>query len=698
MMFTVRPSSSSLKGIIVFFLSLTISLTIQAQSGGVSINQDSSTAHPSAMLDVKSTDKGMLIPRMTTAQRGLISNPETGLLVFDTTTNGFWFFNGAIWEEVGTDNLGDHIATQNLQLNGNYLSGDGENEGILVDANGQVGVNTPSPLSTLHVTGNIQMEDGNQQSGYVMTSDDNGQASWQPTSNALFSELGEDFSCIARVGTFDSPDVYDVIYADSLAFLLGPGGMTIVDISNPFAPQFIKTVETLIGSNYVFDHQGNYVYVISTTRQDDPDGYFFTIDVSDPAGASIIDTLELNESSTLSSDLYWEYNSICVQGNYAYVLQPGQEQSDIGKIFTIDISNPDSAFTFKTSRLRFRLAKECHIYNNHLYVIGEELEVFSLSNPASPTRITEFPLPGFSIAEHIEVINNIACYVTINSFQVLNVSDPSNISFLGSLSFEDDAIRNFTIEGDFAYLLLRDSGLKIINLSQPSSPQIEKEFAFGYDGLGIDVSGNYAYVASVLIDRLSVLELGCNTALTFNSVTGEIGTTGAPVTYQVGDFAQGGVIFWVDETGQHGLVCAKTDQSSDIRWYAGTFGNTRARGDGIYAGAMNTTTILSSQIAIGDDGNDYAAQICADLQIAEGAVTYGDWYLPSKEELNLIFQNRTVISQTATNNGGTALSSNTYWSSSEFDGNRSWGQTFSSGNQSDIFKSSVQCVRAIRAF
>lgn len=71
----------------------------------VSISPNSaSTAHASAMFDVQSTNKGMLIPRMTTAQRTAIAAPATGLLVFDNTTNSFWFFNGTAWDDmtVGT--------------------------------------------------------------------------------------------------------------------------------------------------------------------------------------------------------------------------------------------------------------------------------------------------------------------------------------------------------------------------------------------------------------------------------------------------------------------------------------------------------------------------------------------------------------------------------------------------------------------
>jgi len=95
-----------------------------------------------------------------------------------------------------------------------------------------------------------------------------------------------------------------------------------------------------------------------------------------------------------------------------------------------------------------------------------------------------------------------------------------------------------------------------------------------------------------------------------------IGSSG-PTTYSVGDFAQGGIVFWVDETGQHGLVCAKVDQSADIRWYAGTYGVTRATGDGPFSGELNTSIIISSQVSIGDNGNDYAAQIYKSLKVVK---------------------------------------------------------------------------------
>ena len=52
---------------------------------------------PSSLLDLSASDKGLLVPRMNTAQRSGISNPATGLLVYDTDDNSFWYFDGSQW-------------------------------------------------------------------------------------------------------------------------------------------------------------------------------------------------------------------------------------------------------------------------------------------------------------------------------------------------------------------------------------------------------------------------------------------------------------------------------------------------------------------------------------------------------------------------------------------------------------------------
>jgi carbonic anhydrase/acetyltransferase-like protein (isoleucine patch superfamily) len=82
------------------FLLLCFLLPFTAIGQSLSINTDGSTANASALLDVKSTSKGVLIPRMTKVQRNAIGAPAKGLMVFidDADSVGFHFYNGSSWQ------------------------------------------------------------------------------------------------------------------------------------------------------------------------------------------------------------------------------------------------------------------------------------------------------------------------------------------------------------------------------------------------------------------------------------------------------------------------------------------------------------------------------------------------------------------------------------------------------------------------
>ena len=120
---------------------------------------------------------------------------------------------------------------------------------------------------------------------------------------------------------------------------------------------------------------------------------------------------------------------------------------------------------------------------------------------------------------------------------------------------------------------------------------------------------------------------------------------------KIGDTYAGGIIFYLDASGQHGKVCAKADQSVAANW--------------------NT-----------------AIYICNNLILD----SYNDWYLPSKDELDKMYNNLYK------KNLGD-LKKSCYWSSSETDYNSAWYQCLiSNGYQTSNLKSCFQNVRAIRAF
>ena len=122
------------KYISIFIL---VSIPYFSFSQNVGINKDGSTPDPSAMLDVKSTDKGLLLPRMTTVQKHAIASPAGGLTVFDTDTKSFWFFNGSAWIESATgSSINYWTKTVNDIVNNN-------------SGNVGIGTNTPSEKLTV---------------------------------------------------------------------------------------------------------------------------------------------------------------------------------------------------------------------------------------------------------------------------------------------------------------------------------------------------------------------------------------------------------------------------------------------------------------------------------------------------------------------------------------------------------------------
>ena len=105
--------------LIALFLFLTGSIKAQ----NVAINTDGSKANPNAILDIKSTTKGLLIPRMTTAQRTKI--PQTnGLMVYDMNTKSFWYSDGESWKNMSSIDA-SVTPTDAWQLNGNAGTIDG---------------------------------------------------------------------------------------------------------------------------------------------------------------------------------------------------------------------------------------------------------------------------------------------------------------------------------------------------------------------------------------------------------------------------------------------------------------------------------------------------------------------------------------------------------------------------------------------
>ena len=151
--------------------------------------------------------------------------------------------------------------------------------------------------------------------------------------------------------------------------------------------------------------------------------------------------------------------------------------------------------------------------------------------------------------------------------------------------------------------------------------------------------------------------------------------TGGITTHAIGESYGGGIVFFVYDGGQHGLIAATADQSAGVPWFGGSYTNTRARADGIGAGLKNTAIIIADQGPVDNAGigNDFAATLCNEYSVTVDGVTYGDWYLPSKYELNQMYINRSTLEAVS---GFNAFTTSFYWSSTEGDNHSRVGTGF----------------------
>jgi len=135
--------------VVIFVLTFLSTNFLHAQS--VAINTDGTTAHASALLDIKSSTKGMLVPRMTSLQRAAIATPAVGLFVYDTDTNSYWYFNGTAW------------AVLSAGSSTNYWSLNGSD--IYNNTTGNVGIGTIAPFAYGHGGNNRITEISNPNTG-----------------------------------------------------------------------------------------------------------------------------------------------------------------------------------------------------------------------------------------------------------------------------------------------------------------------------------------------------------------------------------------------------------------------------------------------------------------------------------------------------------------------------------------------------
>jgi hypothetical protein len=175
-------------------------------------------------------------------------------------------------------------------------------------------------------------------------------------------------------------------------------------------------------------------------------------------------------------------------------------------------------------------------------------------------------------------------------------------------------------------------------------------------------------------------------------------SVGGSAQHNIGELYDGGVVAWVDPSGQHGFVVSMIDNSTSLTWSNITDYRIGADAQSEWNGLGNSNAI------VGQSGHtSSAAQLCLDYTNDDyGTGVYSDWYLPTRGELNDLLNNLKEVQKILDNDNNTATTAikpDYYWSSSECNAAyQAFSLNFWAGEQFRDSKSSSNHVRCVRSF
>ncbi|MCI4669960.1 MAG: tail fiber domain-containing protein [Bacteroidia bacterium] len=504
---------------IKYIISLSLFICLMANAHAqVAFNPDGSDPHPSSIVDIQDSTRGMLIPRMSLQQRDAIASPATGLLVYVSDENRFFQYDGNNWIRLG-DDLGNHLLSQTLQTRGNFISGDQDAEGIFVDSLGRVGIGNGSPQARLHLSGDLRLENGTEVNNYVLTTDANGNASWKPVTleSILLPANGEaDLSCpklsislplgiLPRDIQQEGNTVFITVASTTT------NGLYAYDVSNPRLPIFRDSILFSTEARPVkFAISGGIAYILEERRDS-----IMVVDVSNPDS--------LFQISSFSFRNFHQDSHIAIHSQYAYIADAETQNFRV-----VDISNPAQLNLVGTVP-GFSAPKDLQITDSIALVIDDVqnmLTAFSLSNPTNPTVVGT---KGTGVTPRALAVKGQFAYVVdqgTDDLRVYDISDPSNINDAVSLPL-GEALADIFILDSYALVVTHFNRLKVVEISDPLNPILRGELALSMSHLNIIADNGFAFLLDALHEELEVVQLRCPLYLGINSGSANIQSSSA---------------------------------------------------------------------------------------------------------------------------------------------------------------------------
>jgi len=451
-------------------------------------------------------------------------------------------------------------------------------------------------------------------------------------------------------------------------------GVSIIqseEISKTFSVSHEKSLATSIESIESFTHSlGNQLTFTIGEHNESAGWYRYALyAVSD---VYFIVSTDLNNQNLLS----WDIVSAVRQGDYL----PHFEFSDNGRFDNAPTGNlivfSEDFYKNLPKPNGYRLTTNVNIENSGTVVRTPKAINYT---PGTKVIINAIPAPGYSFVNWTgtgapagTAANNADILITMNSDLTLT----ANFQPTYTVTFNANGA-----SGTVPTTMTANTGS---NITLPDKGNLTK---LGYTfvgwntneaGTGTNYSAGFSYTVTDNITLYAKWDI---------------------VTYAVGDTGPaGGIIFYVKDSFSDGwqyLEAAPKATEFSAQWAdkGGLLGGGTLIGGtstGIGTGKQNTQLIVAK---LGSIGN-FAASKC-DALVYNG---YSDWFLPSRDELNLMYQNlyKGGLGEFINNSGDAG----SYWSSSEVDANGAWDHNFHNGSPDNTFNSKTRTgpVRAVRAF
>jgi len=676
-----------MKQFFTFLAAVVLTATTYAQVGIGTTTPDASSA-----LDITSTTKGLLIPRMTTAQRNLISSPVTGLMIHNTdngaietytATTGSWFTLGmgqgasSSNTAVGINALNSNVVTDISGVGNNaygYNALQFNTSGFYNTANGAAALNnnTTGNSNTANGAGALQFNT----TGKANTA--NGAGALNNNTEGIANTANGDGALFSNTSGFGNTANGQFALRTN-----NGGGYNTANGSHALYSNIEGDYNTANGHNALYSNNGstntangkNALYQNTWGSDNTATGSGAGDANTTGSQNTFIGTAANVGSNNLTNATAIGYGAIV---NTSNTIQLGNSLiTDVITSGTITAGALGIGTTIPAASAALDITSTT---KGLLMPRMTNAQRQAISNPAAGLQVfvTDFEGGRFMFYDGTE-------WGTL-SFTEKRPDAPT----IGTASAGNtQATVSFTAPSS-------NGGSAITSYTATSSPEA--------------ITGTVTQSGS---GNITVTGLTNSTAYTFTvTATNAIGTSLAsavsnsitPQVPQVGDFYGGGVIYYLfvdGETGYvagetHGLIAAVQDQSSGIRWDNdnGIIVSAGAADQSIGAGSANTDAIILAQ---GAPETSYAAGLARDYN----GGGYTDWFLPSRNEAYQMFINKALINNTAAANSGSDLTENAYyWSSSEKNNNvtLAWWFEISNGSSGVTNKGTTYNVRAVRAF